>query len=258
MISDSSMATHRVYVPNLATFEASGVIRGIRGEEAHHAVRVKRVAVGEALELLDGQGRIGRAVVESTDRDRDGWVVHVRIESLRQIPKTLPAIEVWSGVPKGDRVDDLVDALSQAGASAWAPLRCERSVVEPRAGKRERLARRAEEASKQSGRAWLMQMLDGGSVEQALERTPPKILEAPEAAGFVFADASGGTYQARGETHIRILIGPEGGWSDRERTLARERGAQIARFGPHAMRIETAALAACAIVMDAESKLRGV
>lgn len=237
------MTLHRVYVPNLASFDGSGLIRG---DEAHHAVRVKRVSAGDALELLDGQGKVARALVEATDRDRDGWLVRVRVESVRQLSETLPAIEVWSGVPKGDRVEDMVDALSQAGASAWAALRCERSVVEPRAGKRERLARRAEEASKQSGRPWLMRLLEGGSVEDALDGTR-----------VVFADANGHAYQASGDTRIRILIGPEGGWSDRERGMARERGAQFARFGPHAMRIETAALAACAIVMDAETRLRG-
>ena len=107
----------------------------------------------------------------------------------------------------------------------------------------DRLSRTAAEASKQCGRAWLLEIGATLSFEGAI---------APDARAVVLADASGDRYQRGGSPDIRLLIGPEGGWSARELNQARASGVRIARFGPHAMRIETAAIVAAAVVLDAE------
>ncbi len=70
----------------------------------------------------------------------------------------------------------------------------------------------------------------------------------------VVADAEGTRYRpgSGGRAGVRLLIGPEGGWSDAERAaIGSAPGVLLARFGPHVMRIETAAVAAAAIVLDA-------
>jgi 16S rRNA (uracil1498-N3)-methyltransferase len=110
----------------------------------------------------------------------------------------------------------------------------------------ERLARTAIEASKQSGRAW--------SLRIAPELTLDQAITADGKSRIVLADGSGETYTRSGADSVRLLVGPEGGWTNEEIEAARRAGCTIARFGRHVMRIETACVAACACVMQVESK----
>ena len=91
-----------------------------------------------------------------------------------------------------------------------------------------------------------MRVDEGGDLSAAL---------LAETAGVtVMADASGAAYVRTGAARIRVLVGPEGGWTEDEVRLAREAGAIIARFGEHVMRVETAAPVAAAVVLAAESR----
>ncbi|MBC7836147.1 MAG: 16S rRNA (uracil(1498)-N(3))-methyltransferase [Phycisphaerales bacterium] len=250
---------HRIYT-NLPIGVGAGDSLVITGEEAHHAARVKRVEGGEVVQLLDGAGMVGIALVLPMDaagtaglgaRRRAGELV-VRLLSLGREERASPVIEVCSATPKGQRTDDLVDGLSQVGAAAWRPLATAHGVVEPRESKLERLERRAVEASKQSGRPWVMRI---GS-----EISVPEVLMDAKAGRLVVADSTGVPYQTEraggradgGVGAIRLLVGPEGGFTKEELRLAREAGATVCAFGPHIMRIEVAAVAACAVVMAAE------
>lgn len=234
------MSTHRLYLEHSPPGPGGRLTVG--GPEGAHAVRVKRIREGEVVELLDGHGTVARAVVERVKVGRDASL-GLRIDAVQVDPPLPPRVEVWSATPKGGRVDELVDALSQVGAAAWSPMRTARSVVSPRPAKLDRLQRIAVEAAKQAGRAWVM--------ETGTERGFDEGLAGP---AVVLADAAGGGYAPTGAPSIRILIGPEGGWTQAEIIAARAAGARIARFGPHAMRIETAAPVAAAIVLDAERR----
>ena len=66
---------------------------------------------------------------------------------------------------------------------------------------------------------------------------------------LVVADASGGAWRAAEAERIRLLVGPEGGWTAEELAAARGAGAEVARFGAHVMRIETAAVVACGMLV---------
>jgi len=167
------------------------------------------------------------------------------VEALQRIPPVEPRLEVWASSPKGPRLESMIDGLSQAGAAAWAPLSTQRTVVEPGAGKLDRMHRLAAEASKQAGRAWDLEILPGGDLAAALA-----------GPAVVVAHASGGPYRPGGAAMIRLLIGPEGGWTVDELARARAGGASVASFGPHIMRIETAAVVAAAIVLDRETRFR--
>src|SRR5690606_33999030 len=127
------------------------------------------------------------------------------------------------------------------------PLAAARTVVEPRPGKLDRLSRVAGESAKQSGRAWLLRIGSSATLSEALSGT-----DAASGNLVVVADHSGDPYRATGAAEIRLLIGPEGGFEPREIEEARAAGASIASFGPHAMRIETAAPVAAAIVLHVE------
>ena len=85
--------------------------------------------------------------------------------------------------------------------------------------------------------------------EKLVARAHPRVL--------VIADGSGTLYEPRGLDEVTVLIGPEGGWTPRELEAARSKGVRIASFGPHVMRIETAAVVAVSVILAAEQGLRG-
>lgn len=235
---------HRVYLEG--AWPGPGSVLAIGGDEARHALRTKRLRAGEHVEVFDGAGRVALCVVESmadTGERRERELV-VRVSSATAVAQDQPRIEVWSATPKGARVDELVEGLSEVGAASWVPLLTARTVVEPRPAKLDRLRRLAVESAKQCGRAWILEI--------GRERTWSEAWAPGPGVRVVLADAGGGAYQPGGAAPqvVRLLIGPEGGWTEKERQQAQEAGAVVARFGPHAMRIETAAVAAAAIVHD--------
>jgi 16S rRNA (uracil1498-N3)-methyltransferase len=227
----------------------AGTLVVVGGEEARHALRVKRVRVGERVELLDGRGGVASGVVaelQEGGKKKEGSVV-VRMESVRRAEPTTPRVEVWTAVAKGGRVDEMVDQLAQAGAAEWRALETARSVAGAREGKLERLERIARETSKQCGRAWGME-IGGGGVAVGMAEA----VRGGEGVRIVVCDASGEPWRAemgRGADVIRLLVGPEGGWTEEELEICRGAGATVARFGPHVMRIETAAVVACGVVV---------
>lgn len=238
---------HRISIPSSGVgIEAGAVIR-VTDEEARHAVKVRRIEQGEAVEILTGQGLVARAVVAGVERlgKKEGWALDLRVESVRRASPAHPQVDVRSAVPKGPRLEEMIDGLGQVGAASWGPLRTERSVVNPREGKLSRLERVCEESAKQCGRAWVMQVQPALGFRELLDAPGPVIV----------ADASGEHYRPLGVQRLTLAVGPEGGWTGSELELFRRSGARVARFGSHAMRVETAAVAACAIVMALEQRL---
>lgn len=237
---------HHIYFPGLeahAANNASGGSITIEGDEAHHAVRVRRLVAGDAVILSDGAGHQGHAHITLTEKSRGGWRMVLSLERVDSVAKPSPRVVVYAAAAKGDRLEDMVDGLSQVGAAAFAPLVTRRSIADPRQAKDDRLRRVAVEAMKQCGRAWTMDIGPSTPFRETLSQP-----------GLVMADASGEPYAASGQRDITLLIGPEGGWTDEERAAAREAGARTASFGPHIMRIEVASVAAAAIILHAERR----
>lgn len=243
------MALHRLIHPESSAPLAPGPIT-IAGDEAHHAARSKRLEPGDAVEILDGAGARARATIARVHKlgkgTRAEWALDLTITHVAHEAPARPAIHVRSAAPKGERLEALIDALSQVGAASWGTLVSERAIVEPREGKLSRLDRTAGEAMKQCGRSHRLTIHADHAPLEA-------VLAAPPARGpVVVADASGGPYARLGAAEITLVVGPEGGFSPAELARARAAGARVCAFGPHAMRIEAAAFAACAVMLHAE------
>ncbi len=235
---------HRVLSVNLDPTAATLIIGG---DEAHHAIRVKRLQAGDPLEVQNGAGIVALCVISSILKlPRTGeWTMELEIREVRTVPPVSPTLEIWSATPKGNRLDEMIEGLSEVGAASWHPLETVRGVVDPRESKLQRLERIATESSKQCGRAWNLQIGEGGTIKQALATT----------AQIVVCDASGEPFVPGSPpaSHIRVLVGPEGGWTPQELEQLRMPPARICRFGPHIMRIETAAVAAAAVILSQSS-----
>ena len=227
--------THRVYFSDLLGVTPGSVLR-VEGEEANHAARVKRVRPGEPVEVFDGRGLVARAVVLRAESGKRA-LLELEVGDHRTVAPVRPRVEVWCPPPKGDRLETMIDQLSQVGAAAWRPMATERS--ERDSFRADRLARAAVESAKQCGRAWLLEIGGPVGLETAFE--DPRVVVC-DARGDPFGPGDAGTDTV-------LLTGPEGGWTARELERARAAGRPLVRFGAHAMRIETAAVASAACLL---------
>ena len=205
----------------------------IDGPEAHHLSTVCRLRVGDALCLFNGNGREYPGRVVQVNRKS----VEVELGAAETPNRELPfRLEVAAPLPKGDRTQFLIEKLTELGVASFTPLACERSVIHPREGKREKLERYVIEASKQCGRNSLMvvaELADWGSWCKPRGDDELRLLAHP-----------GGTAEVgKLSQSTRIAVGPEGGFTDAEAELALAYGWQIVGLGPRILRIETAALA---------------
>jgi 16S rRNA (uracil1498-N3)-methyltransferase len=237
---------HRIYCESVLEETTLSVV----GPEAHHALRVKRLEVGDRVQVFDGRGRVAEATIAGATKSRGGeWGLSLALGEARTTPKVSPRVEVFSGVPKGPRLEDMIDQLSQVGVALWRPLVCERTIVEPRGGKLDRLKRAATESAKQCGRPWFMEIGEPAGFAAAVKSGAGARVILADASAEIALETGGGE-QAQ---VIRLLIGPEGGLTGQELAVAGAASAEIRRFGPHVMRIETAAVAGAGILLAAAS-----
>ncbi len=214
----------------------------LEGDEARHLARVRRVGLGECVELFDGRGSTHQGEVAALGRDR--------VELIVRESKVSERLGGWSltlasAVPKGDRLDWLVEKATELGVARLIPLVTERSVVDPRSAKLDRLRRVVVEASKQCRRDWLMELDKPTPWASVVERSQDQIrlIAHPGAPGIA---ASG--LNLAGRSAI-LAIGPEGGFTEAEVEAARSRGWLAVGLGSTVLRIETAGLAGSATLM---------
>ena len=189
-------------------------------DRGHHVFRVLRVRDGEVVTVTDGRGgwRVCRSVGAALEPDG----------AVHREPRSTELVRIAVAIPKRDRPEWIVQKLTELGVDEITLLHAERSVVrwEPaRADKhRRKLARVAEEAVQQSRGVWAPSLV--GPVEAS------SVL-----AEFLAAEP-GGRRITDGD--LAVAIGPEGGWSESELSLACDR----VELGGNVLRVETAALAA--------------
>ena len=218
-------------------------------EEAKHAFQVLRLRPGEEIFAVDESG--ARFLAELTEVGKAECVCEIR----EALPDNEPPVRVtvYQGLPKADKLDFIVQKLTELGAARVAPVKMERCVVKldgkDAEKRRERLQRIAREAAKQCKRGCATEVLIPRTWKQLeTEMSKHDLLLVP------WEDAGGcGILAAHGEfrdaKNIGIVIGPEGGMSVAEVEALIALGAKPITLGPRILRTETAALAACTMTM---------
>ncbi len=244
------MAVPRFFVPDLPQF--GGV--DFPADEARHCTGVLRMAVGDDAILFDGNGGEASAVLEVVSKRAVQAKIVQRSDTCRELAAE---VEVYVALPKGDRQKMLVEAAVQLGVKRLVPLETTRSVSQPTSNAIARLNRQVIEASKQSGRNHLMQIGEPASTdtltktavgpgELALVAHPygatVPLATITESLFRQYAENAGGSQPPK----IRLVIGPEGGFTDEEMDRFRETGWQACRLGKRILRVETALLAGVA------------
>jgi 16S rRNA (uracil1498-N3)-methyltransferase len=236
MVQGAGAVADRFYCPGLWVGSRATLI----GDEAKHLARVRRVGVGERVELFDGQGKVAEAEVTEVGRDRVELAILTEGPGGRDLDGSLI---LATAVPKGDRFDWLVEKATELGVTRLVPILTERSVVDPRAAKLERLRRLVIEACKQSGRSRLMELSEPRGWDEWLRF-------GNDSGEMRLVAHPGGVKlpELQGKSPVTIAIGPEGGFTHAEIAAAQQAGYQRIGLGPTILRVETAALVACALV----------
>jgi 16S rRNA (uracil1498-N3)-methyltransferase len=218
---------------------------------AHHAVRVVRLAVGDALTLFNGAGGEYAATLARTERS-DAWV---RVEAFDPVERESPLpVTLAQSIAANDAMDYAVRKATELGVAAIQPLVTERSAPLPTGARGDkRLAHWrgvVAAACEQCGRNRIPEVAAPLSFNDWLARWKGSgILLAPGAQASLAA-------LSRPPLPVALAIGPEGGFSQREIDAARAIAFHRVSVGPRVLRTETAAAAALAAMQVLWGDLR--
>ena len=239
------MSTPPVFLAG-ATDLASDVIV-LSGAEGRHAATVRRLAVGERVDVADGAGTVAECVVTGTQRGQ----LELAVKTRRTVPRPEPAVTVVQAIPKGERGPLAVELMTEVGVDAVTAWAAERCVVRWPGERGERALARwqatAREAAKQSRRAWLPEVsgpVTSGDVARMAGAASLAVLldsAAPEAVGRLALPPSG---------DIVVVVGPEGGVSPAEAQALAACNTVSAHLGPTVLRTSSAGAVAAAVLLS--------
>jgi 16S rRNA (uracil1498-N3)-methyltransferase len=216
--------------------------------EAAHAFKSRRLKPGCLVELFNGRGAARQGVLEGEARR-----ARVRfMERLREFPKPPSSLTLAVSPPKGDRMTFLVEKLSELGADALIPTLFHRSLdsgLKAATSKISRWRRTAVESAKQCGRYHLLDVEEPAYLEGLIPRFDTfqlvVLLELSEEARPLSEILLNLPVSP---PNTLVLAGPQGGLTPEEAAKIQAAGAVPAFLGSRTLRIETAALAAAAVI----------
>ena len=221
-------------------------------ETSRHMGKVLRLSAGEQVTVATGDGTAYLVELEQCSKDA---VTGRILERMEQLQETAIEFVLYQGMPKGDKLELIIQKCTELGVSAVVPVETSRSVVHldgSKAGKKlERWQKIAQEASQQSKRVQVPVIGPYYNWKQLL-----KELEQAEGLTIVFwEDEQTQSLKAllrsqqEKPQRINLVVGPEGGLSEEEVAQLRELGAVSASLGKRILRTETAGMAGLSMVL---------
>lgn len=236
------MARRRFFVEAVHRGQAQ-----ITGQDAHHLTRVLRVEVGQKFEISDNRN-VYLAEVQAARKDLVSFAIVQQIE----VPAPALSLHLFAALIKFERFEWMLEKATELGVERVTPLETERSekgLGQAAAKRLPRWNRIAREASEQSRRARLPQIESLVPFEEALraQANLRYVLEEADARPILAALPA----KPRAGEEVALLVGPEGGWTDRERAVIETSGWTAVSLGKNILRAETAAIAALSILTAA-------
>lgn len=217
----------------------------ISGDDAKHISRVLRMNIGDEITLCDGKGKDYTAKIDSISE-------YIELEILSEIDNVAePSLKLnlYQAIPKLDKMDLIVQKSVELGINRITPVLTERCISRPNKQsmnrKIERYNKIALAAAKQSGRGIIPIVMPMISYQDAVK-------EITRGTGILFYECGGarlGNFISESTLSASILIGSEGGFSQKEVDLAKESGIAVATLGERILRCETAPISAISIIM---------
>jgi 16S rRNA (uracil1498-N3)-methyltransferase len=224
---------------------AVGELALVDGDEGFHAASVRRMRVGERLDLGDGAGTVAICVVEDVGKA----TISARVQERSSVAPPVPVVTVVQAIPKADRSELAIELATEVGADAfwaWQAARCVARWDGPKADKGLRRWRAvARSAARQSRRAHIPAVDGVASTSGLLTRVRDEVADG---SVVVVLHESGARPLAdiplAGAAAITLVVGPEGGIADDEIAALTGAGASVVRLGPTVLRTSTAAAVA--------------
>jgi 16S rRNA (uracil1498-N3)-methyltransferase len=227
----------------------------LQGDEARHLVSSVRARQGEEVTLFDGKGRSALCSIAAIDGKGKNMSVHCKVDSV--LPERQPStrLTLLQALPKGSRMDTLVEKVTELGAWELMPLKTERVEKQPGSkgysGQKERWERIALSAAKQCGSPWLPSIRDVQSLSEGLA--------ASRDADLMLVGVIGENAQPLAEclrdfgpnaSSVTLVTGPEGDLTAGEIEEIVAAGARPVSFGSLVLRVETAAIYATSVLKN--------
>lgn len=225
-----------------------------RGELARHIGGVLRMRAGERVAVCTGDGAV--RVTELARFDRDEIVGRV-VDTLARQEDTAVRVTLYQGMPKGDKLELIVQKCTELGVSAVVPVEMRRSVARLDGGKADKKTERwqkiAQEASQQSKRLQTPQVGPYLRWNDFVRRAAQEMQAGGLCVVLWEDEETLGLRALLRESappeQISLVVGPEGGLAPEEVAQLRALGARSASLGPRVLRTETAGLAALSMVL---------
>jgi 16S rRNA (uracil1498-N3)-methyltransferase len=237
-------------VPSLAGAVPGSTVE-VTGDEAHHAVAVRRLTVGERVVLTDGAGTSVTGEIASTGKR----VFSVLVASRRVVEQAEPCFTVVQALAKGDRGELAVEMLTEIGTDVIVPWAAARSIAVWRGDRAAKSLAKwrstAREAAKQARRSWFPEVTEQATTDQVVA-----LLTRADLAVVLHEDASLplAALEVPNTGSIVVVVGPEGGLTPEELATFEAAGLRAVRLGDERLRTSTAGLAAVASLLSRTSR----
>jgi 16S rRNA (uracil1498-N3)-methyltransferase len=234
------LRTPRFFVERLDVAEV-----WLSSEDARHAVRSLRLEAGQEILLGDGAGTIGRGRLLESSKDE----ARVEVLETARVEPPAPRVSVSFAPPANEGYRWAVQKLAELGVDECIVTPTTRSVRRVDEGVAARMHTAAREAAMQSRREHLMDLVAVGSFDATLRYEGALVLLSEDAEAHLRDTLPDDA------ARVRILVGPEGGFTEQELAVANEAGAAVVTLGTQILRTETAAVAGAALVLHRYGRL---
>ena len=218
----------------------------LNDEQSRHIAKALRMRAGDMLMLSAGDGKSYGCIIDSVDNG----TVTISL-CYEQADNSEPTVKVtlYQGVPKGDKLEDIIQKCTKLGVTAIQPVLTHRSVSRPdkksAEKKQARYQKIALEAAQQSGRGIVPQINAMTLLKNAVEQDESELK-------ILFYEGGGEPLKNIISSDIKsvsIYIGPEGGFEENEVELIKAAGGVVATLGKRILRTQTAPVAALSAIM---------
>lgn len=216
----------------------------ISGSEHHHLRNVLRIGPKEIIRIIDGYGTVYIAKVLHANSE----LSCAKILNQEYYERKTPKITLFQGIPKNDRMTLILQKTTELGVNKIIPITTERSLQEPSKTRIERWQNIVISATKQSKRVWLPKIYDLMPFEKSLNNIQSNTLSLLFWENENEQHIKSVLQQTSNVESIAVLVGPEGGFTDKEANDAIECGCIPVSLGSNTLRTETAAIAAITII----------
>ncbi len=242
----------------------------LKADQVHYLMRVLRLKAGDRFIAQTGQGQQWLAALSEQDNQ-----AHV-LEAITPTTQPFPPLRLIAALPKGNSFDQVVRQTTELGVTHIYPVITERTLLKPKGNKLERWRRIAQEAAEQSERTTVpsifepvdfVALVKQSPWEDAVEDSLKQQQDYPEARYLCAARGQSPHLLSYLLTHqpsdracanlhsVVLAIGPEGGWTSHEITVATEQGYKVVSLGTAILRAVTAPITALSLVVAARELL---